>query len=179
MAPVLRPVEDRFWEKVDRRGFDECWLWLPKARHRFGYGTFHLNPGELEAEKTRYVGAHQVAFRLIHGYWPAPCALHGCDNPPCCNALNPAHIHEGSKADNARERDARGRGGSTAGYLLPSITGERHPQAKLTQAQAEEIRARYRAGGVTQKTLGVEFGLSDVAVGRIVRGIGYKSLQGD
>lgn len=171
---IRQPVEDRFWEKVDRRGFDECWPWLPVAAHRFGYGRFHLNPGELEAEYLRRVDAHRVAFRLIRGYWPHPCALHGCDNPPCCNALNPAHIHEGSKPTNAIEREARGRHPHASGYRLAVIAGERHPNAKLSQVQADIIRARYLAGGVTQKALAAEFDVSDVAVSLIIRGVTYR-----
>lgn len=26
--PKKRPIEERFWEKVDKRGADECWVWL-------------------------------------------------------------------------------------------------------------------------------------------------------
>lgn len=47
---------------------------------------------------------------------------------------------------------------------------------KLTDGQAGEIRSRYSAGGVSQATLGLEFGLSQVAVSKIVRGLTYRPL---
>jgi len=36
-----RPNEFRFWRKVDKRGGDECWLWLG-WRDKDGYGRFVL-----------------------------------------------------------------------------------------------------------------------------------------
>jgi DNA invertase Pin-like site-specific DNA recombinase len=41
---------------------------------------------------------------------------------------------------------------------------------KLDREQVEEIKRRYEAGGVTKAELGREFGISDVQVGRIIRG---------
>lgn len=40
---------------------------------------------------------------------------------------------------------------------------------KLSTPDAEAIRARYRAGGITQQALATEFGISQVRVGQIVR----------
>lgn len=48
---------------------------------------------------------------------------------------------------------------------------------KLTDEQAEEIRVRYAAGGVSQYQLGHEFGLSGAAVGMIIRGRTYRPLH--
>jgi hypothetical protein len=47
--------------------------------------------------------------------------------------------------------------------------GERNRQAKLTFKQAEEIRSRYAAGGVTQSQLGREYGVGQWMVSAIVR----------
>ena len=47
------------------------------------------------------------------------------------------------------------------------VRGEHHPQAKLTDVQVAEIRARYRRG--LAEALGAEFGVSAVQVLRIVR----------
>jgi hypothetical protein len=40
------------------------------------------------------------------------------------------------------------------------IRGERHANAKLTDAQREEVRQRYNAGGVSCKSLAGEYGVS-------------------
>ena len=103
------PVEERFWRVVDRRGFDDCWLFTLEARMggKGQYGSFGLNPGELEAAAKSPRLAHRVAFRLIHGRWPVPQALHGCDTPLCCNAVNPKHVHEGTPGMNMAERADR------------------------------------------------------------------------
>lgn len=93
-------MDERFWEKVDCRSFDECWPWR-NPKHPQGYGLFNVDG--------RPVLAHRVAFFLTYGRWPTPCGLHGCDNPPCCNALNLGHVHEGTHADNSREMVERGR----------------------------------------------------------------------
>lgn len=48
-----RTVEERFWEKVERRGPDECWLWLG-GKTGGGYGYFWLDG--------RMVRAHRFAY---------------------------------------------------------------------------------------------------------------------
>jgi hypothetical protein len=94
-----RPVEVRFWEKVDRSGGpDVCWPWLG-TRDAKGYGHFSL---ELRMEK-----AHRVALRLSGVEVPATLLVcHHCDNPPCCN---PAHLFVGTVRDNALDMIAKGR----------------------------------------------------------------------
>src|SRR5690348_12958479 len=94
-----KPLEDRFWAKVERRGYDECWPWKASTNAK-GYGKFVLAPGQLGLARPTQRLAHVVAFRLVHGRWPVPHGLHGCDNPPCCNVANPAHVHEGTIQDN-------------------------------------------------------------------------------
>ena len=165
------PVEARFWAKVDRRGYNDCWPWLGgtayASQSNLVYGKFTFGPWELdlEGEKPVFRGAHRVAYRLIHGTWPLPRALHGCDYPLCCNAENPDHVHEGSSAQNTQEMIQRGR------WVQPPVrTGIDASRAKLTDRQALEIAMRYRAGGVTQTSLGLEYGVSQHAISAIVTG---------
>lgn len=49
------------------------------------------------------------------------------------------------------------------------LMGERNGRSKLTDAQREEIRRLYSAGGVTQEALGRRFGVSSSAVFAVVR----------
>lgn len=95
-----RSLEERFWEKVDKRGPDECWLWKA-GRDRNGYG--HIGVG-----KGRSTRAHRVSWELANGS-EIPVGLlacHTCDNPPC---VNPAHIFIGTMADNLQDASAKGR----------------------------------------------------------------------
>jgi hypothetical protein len=52
-------------------------------------------------------------------------------------------------------------------------TGARHVNAKLTAAQATEIRKRYTAGEL-QVPLAKEYGVSQRAISLVVRGETYK-----
>ncbi len=154
---------DRFWDKVQRRGPDECWPWLA-AKDEDGYGVFGM-----KVDGRHYnLKAHRVAFFFTHGYWPTPMGLHGCDNPPCCNAENPLHVHEGTGSQNNREKFARSRQASHQG------PGELNANARLTWAEAGLIRAFYAGGGITQNQIAAEFGISQAAVSHIVRGISWR-----
>jgi DNA-binding XRE family transcriptional regulator len=156
-------IEDRFWSKVEVRQAGECWPWQ-RATDQHGYGNFWVPAGELGLTRGRVIKAHRVAFLLTHGRWPTPNALHGCDEPSCCNAGNPEHVHEGDHSMNMQERFQRGRW---------MEAGEANPRASLTNDQAAEIRLRYAAGGVLQRELAVEFGVSRQAIGFIVNGKTY------
>lgn len=157
-------AEQRFWSHVERRGIGECWLWTGAVRK--GYGTFKLGIGDLGATRRQDVYAHRVAFYLEHGRWPVPQGLHGCDNPLCCNAENPEHVHEGTPALNMQEKYERGRAVHPA--------GEQSVHAALSDSQAAELRARYERGGVSRRALAAEYGVSQITVSRVVRGLRYR-----
>jgi hypothetical protein len=167
MSRRLVPVEARFWSKVDIRGNDECWPWTACVDKK-GYGRFGLVPGVLEMTRSRSVLAHRVAFRLIQGHWPEPDALHGCDNPPCCNALSAAHVHEGTPADNCHEMDLRGR--RACGFHRPNQVGAANHRAILSDDQVALLCARWATGGITQTALAAEFAVTPGYVSRLVRG---------
>ena len=179
MLTLMTTLEERFWACIDRSGYNECWPWT-QAGNKDGYGQFNVQAGELDVPegfatpgglRYRQLMAHRVAFYLVHGCWPRPLALHGCDNPPCCNAENPKHVHEGTHSQNSLEMFGRGRQPSRM------RAGEAHYNAVLTAAQVEGIRARYAGGGVTQGTLAAEFGIAQNSVSRYVRGERYGSAD--
>jgi hypothetical protein len=148
---VKRPLAERFWEKVDKRGPDECWEWQG-ARNEHGYGWFGPTHGE-------GAKAHRVAWELTNGPIPEGlCALHHCDNPPCCN---PGHLFLGTKRDNTLDMWAKGRG------RQPQLPGELNGRALLTAHQVSEIRRRAERGEL-QRVLAREFRVSRQAVSRIV-----------
>jgi hypothetical protein len=92
-----RPLEDRFWDKVVRRGPDECWPWSG-ATSSNGRGTISLDNGKITS-------AARVAFLATHGHWPI-VACHSCDNPGC---VNPAHIWSGTYSENIQDSIRKGR----------------------------------------------------------------------
>jgi hypothetical protein len=101
-GPKPRPISVRFWEKVRKRGADDCWEWTANRLPR-GYGL--LGAGR-RGQHALY--AHRLSWELHNGQIPAgQFVLHRCDNPPC---VNPAHLFLGTHTDNMRDMHAKRRG---------------------------------------------------------------------
>lgn len=103
----------RFWDKVDVKGKDECWLWTASTRN--GYGAFKLDG--------RVVSAHRIAYALEFG-WPKNYVCHRCDIRICCN---PKHLFDGTHSDNMKDAFNKGRldhfGGSKRHSCANPATG--------------------------------------------------------
>lgn len=151
-------LEDRFWEKVEVAGPDECWEWQA-YKDGCGYGQiFREKIGGIRHNDR----AHRISWELHNGPIPADLqVLHTCDNPPCCN---PAHLWLGTPADNAADREEKGRG--NRGH----VWGEGHGQSKLTEDQVLEIRMLYATGGITHQALANRHGVTREAISRIMQG---------
>lgn len=150
-------LESRFWSKVAKAGPDECWLWTG-ARNEHGYGV--MRP---EGQRTGpTIKAHRVALELA-GISPGELhALHSCDNPPC---VNPAHLRAGTIAENASERDAKGRGNR----------GSRNGAAKLAEPDITEIRRRLGVGH-RHRDIAADFGVSRSRITMIANGHGWRHV---
>lgn len=158
---------ERFWQYVDKSGGDDaCWPWIGAADPN-GYGRFYV--GESNGG-SRSKLTHRIAFWLESGASPV-AVCHRCDNPPCCN---PRHLFGGTRGDNNRDMAAKGRHWSrTRPECI--LRGEKHPQAKLTPAIAQEIKAIYAGGGITQRALGASFGVSQRTVAKVILGLAWQS----
>jgi len=169
----VRPVEDRFWPKVDRQGpipphcpeLGPCWLWTGGTDGR-GYGSFWFNGRDRKA--------HVVAYIITTGHEPSddvPCILHRCDGG-AIGCVRPSHLYAGTVAQNNSEMRTKGRhayGGRSRVNLYPESRrhGDQYENAKLTDAHVREIRLRVMAGERRQD-IAAEFGVSHQLVSGIV-----------
>jgi hypothetical protein len=102
---------------------------------------------------------HRLAWRLSR-HRPIPpgrMVTHRCDRKPC---FEPTHLRLGTAASNAAEAVARGR----------IRRGERHPGARLTEADVVAIRAKRRADGSLHRELADEYGVARTTISSVVRG---------
>lgn len=133
-----------------------CLMWTG-GKTRDGYGSF------------RYDGtsclAHRVSFRMFHGREADRDVLHHCDVPEC---VNPHHLYEGTQADNARDRERRGRGRDSRGVLSGT--------AKLNPDAVVEMRA-LRAAGESLDMLAERFGVGRTTVDCACRRKTWKHVQ--
>lgn len=151
---------DRFWKQVDcSRGPDSCWLWTGYLREN-GYGVIGINRNEYKV--------HRVSYFLQHGRIDNDTlVLHRCDVRAC---VNPAHLFLGTPKDNSQDAVKKGRNAK--------LYGERNGKAKLTRADVLAIRRMCRRGGVYQKTVAKQFGVSEATVSYVVHGERWRKLPG-
>lgn len=127
-----------------------CLLWTASFFND-GYGCFSVGRRTVRAHRWAYEQHHGVTLRTDQH------VLHSCDTPACVLV---AHLRVGSNADNMRDMVERRR----------QLYGERNTKAILTQAQVDQIRARYARGTETQVALAKAFNVSQQTISVIVRG---------
>ena len=93
--------------------------------------------------------------------------LHRCDVRAC---VNPAHLFLGTPKDNSQDAVRKGRN--------TKLYGERNGKAKLTRADVLSIRRLCKRGGVYQKTVAQQFGVSEATVSYVVNGGRWQRLTG-
>ncbi len=121
-----------------------CIIWAG-AKLMNGYGI--ISPGGKQA----YV--HRVAYMLYVAPIPRnSCVLHSCDTPLC---INPAHLRLGTPADNANDREQRGRGNH--------VKGEQNGKSKLTLEQVKEIKTRLK-GTESFRRIARDYAVTDTTI---------------
>lgn len=169
-------IQDRFWQRVDKGGPDECWNWTGVVNNRGGYGVIG---GSLYGVRHVPIGANMLAHRaswVMHNGpfpgdrsgWHGWVVLHTCDNPLC---VNPAHLVLGSQKENVKDMDRKGR--SNRSGLAPK-SGIEHRRAKLTAEQVAQIVASDESHAVLAESLGVAVD----TVERVRRGKTYQQQTG-
>lgn len=143
-----------FWSKVDKSGgADACWIWT-RNLNADGYGSAHTLSG-------KSIGAHRLAWIYTNGDIPQGLqVLHNCpngDNPSCCN---PAHLWLGTIADNAADRERKGR--------RKAPRGMNHASTKYSDEVIAAVRQERELHGTTEHKLAEQFGMSPSYVHLII-----------
>ena len=115
---------------IDEHG---CWIWQ-RALNAYGYGVIWNGEKNMS-------GVHIVAWELKNGPVPeGEEVMHICERGRhgCCN---PDHLETGPHKENMNAWNC---------------TGDRHPNAVVPDCIVEDVKRRYRAGGVSQRELARE-----------------------
>lgn len=155
---MKQSLEARFWSKV-LKSEHGCWEWIAGRNTPNGYGCFYLGHKKLLA--------HRYSYELHYGDPGELLVCHKCDNKGC---VRPDHFFLGTASENILDAHRKGL------VRLNPPKGERCPWAKLTNEIVHSLRARYAQGGISFKTLGAQFGVSEMTASRAVRGESWKHI---
>lgn len=159
LAGECAVADPRFWEKVDRGPSPgQCWLWTG-YRNPCGYGML-----QRRSMSAKPLLAHRYSMYLAFGKMPSLYVLHSCDTPAC---VNPAHLREGTAADNHKDAVERGRH-----RRPPRFLGDSHPRRRLSEVAVLEIRARL-ASGERHRDIAASYGVCRSAITAVSRGANW------
>lgn len=150
-----RKIEDRFWEKVNKK--KGCWLW--KAGIGLdGYAKFGING--------KTIHAHRVSYELTYGCIPIGlCVCHKCDNPKC---VNPDHLFIGTVQDNINDRVRKNR--------TAIQSGEKNGMSRLKEKDIITIRKLFFIDKIKQGEIAKLFFISNQHVSRIINHLKWKHI---
>ena len=155
MANKLISIEEKLKRYVI--GNCNCWNWIG-SKDRDGYGVFGHH-------RNKQIKAHRASYAFYVGEIPnGMMVCHSCDNPSC---INPQHLFVGTAKDNTQDMIKKQR--------RPILSGENHPNAKITDHQAHEIK-QLRKQNVPLTSIANQYGISFQTVSSIAKGTTWKHI---
>ena len=154
-----------FWSKVNKEGPNGCWIWEGSLFAINKNYPHHKQYGRINMQG-KTIKAHRFSYLIHHGkFEEGKVICHSCDNPPC---VNPAHLRQGTHAENIADRASRKRG--TYGVTVNTN--------KLTEKQVQEIKELYKpyTKGRSSPALAKKYGVSHPNILAIVKGTSWKHL---
>lgn len=95
-GPKPKPIEERFWAKVEKRA-NGCWEWTANKNNQ-GYGL--IRTGSLSDGSRRMELAHRVSLKISGIHIPDGYDVdHLCKNTIC---VNPSHLEPVTTEENLR-----------------------------------------------------------------------------
>jgi hypothetical protein len=164
---VIKSPEERFWKYMDKEGrenenMSRCWRWCGRKTTN-GYAQVWVNYKMIQAHRYSYA-LHNPYGITLDDMEGCDCC-HECDNRECCN---PDHLFLGERQDNVDDMCEKKR--------QVTLKGEQSGRAKLNQAQIIEIRNRYKNEQISQKKLGIEYGVVARTIGQIINNERWKHI---
>jgi len=143
---------------------EDTGCWFCEGSYRLSNGYFEIKVDRIKSMGRLYRNRiHRLSYSHFIGIIPRHLfVLHRCDNRKCCN---PKHLFLGTYDDNLKDMAAKDR----------SAFGERSGQAKLSEAQVMSIYDLHDTG-MFQREIADRFGITQTAVGLIIRGKRWSRL---
>jgi hypothetical protein len=144
----------RFWSHIVIAGTNECWLWQDKLNPKTGYASFHVPAiiDDFPDGCRKHCYAHRIAYFLQHHALDhALLVCHTCDVRHC---MNGRHLFQGTQRENTHDAFIKGRRQLTGSFA----------EGKLSAEDVARIQERYAEGGITQKALAAEYGVTQNAI---------------
>jgi hypothetical protein len=149
--------DGRIYSRTHYKGFGRKVYvdWYPLAGHKSAKGYLHISLCHKNKKVTKSV--HRMICMAFHGMPPFPTAQvrHLDGTPANCR---PDNLCWGTQIENWQDRKAHGHG----------IDGEKHPMAKLTDAERDHLRWAFKVGLCSQRHAARVLGMSQAAMSALV-----------